>query len=497
MFEAAELGQKIKKSEYKKKEPILRDALLTEQFKLKSDGPSIIIIIEGVDNVSKGEVINRLGKWLDPHGLDITAFGPKTDEELARPRFWRYWRTLPARGRIGIFSGSWYTGTIIDHCFGKINHNEFEHHMRRVARFEQMLAKDGAIIIKFWLHMSKQQQKGRFKHIAHHEFFGSIISETDQKLHRHYKAFKKSAEHGIRLTDTALAPWQIIESENWRYRDITIGEKVLARLKAIHQTDILPAASVSPISTLIPKVQHPTVLDAVELSLKMAKSTYKANLRKWQSKLNLLTWEAFHKGIRLILLFEGWDAAGKGGAIRRITQAIDTRISQVISIAAPSDEERAHHYLWRFWRHIPREGRAIIYDRSWYGRVLVERVEGFASPMEWQRAPAEINEFEAQLCEHKDVLLKFWIHIDKDEQLRRFKEREQVPYKQYKITDEDWRNRTRWDDYELAVHDMVMHTSTEYAPWTLVPGNDKYYARIFILQTVCDRLKEQLKNTKG
>jgi polyphosphate kinase 2 (PPK2 family) len=191
------------------------------------------------------------------------------------------------------------------------------------------------------------------------------------------------------------------------------------------------------------------------------------------------------------------DAGGKGGAIRRITNAIDARLYQTIPIAAPTDEEKDHHYLWRFWRHIPRSGRVTVYDRSWYGRVLVERVEGFATEAEWKRAYLEINEFEEQLVESGIILFKFWMHIGQDEQLRRFKAREEVPYKQHKITDEDWRNREKWDQYKAAVNEMVIRTSTEYAPWELIPGNDKPYARIAVLQTICGGLRKALAEEPG
>jgi polyphosphate kinase 2 (PPK2 family) len=195
-------------------------------------------------------------------------------------------------------------------------------------------------------------------------------------------------------------------------------------------------------------------------------------------------------------VFEGNDAAGKGGAIRRVTGALDARGYQTISVAAPTEEERAQPYLWRFWRHIPRRGRLAIFDRSWYGRVLVERVEGFCSKTDWMRAYGEINDFEAQLTRHNIAVVKFWLTISKDEQLRRFKEREKIGFKRFKITEEDWRNREKWGEYEHAVCDMVDHTSTEISPWTLVEANDKNFARIKILKTLCDRIEAALKKKK-
>jgi polyphosphate kinase 2 (PPK2 family) len=207
----------------------------------------------------------------------------------------------------------------------------------------------------------------------------------------------------------------------------------------------------------------------------------------------MLQRRAGKRGVSTILVFEGWDAAGKGGAIRRVTGSLDARDYQVIPIAAPNDEERAHHYLWRFWRHLSRAGRLTIFDRSWYGRVLVERVEGFATEAEYMRGYGEIDHFEEQLVTDGILLLKFWIHISKAEQLKRFRDRSRTSYKQWKITDEDWRNRKRWDDYTVAVNDMVARTSTKIAPWTLVEGNDKNFARIKVLRTLADRLDDRLK----
>jgi polyphosphate kinase 2 (PPK2 family) len=228
------------------------------------------------------------------------------------------------------------------------------------------------------------------------------------------------------------------------------------------------------------------------MTKKIDKDKVDERIAVFQGTLNQLQRRAYKNRVSTIMVFEGWDAAGKGGAIRRVTAALDARDYRVIPIAAPSDEERAQHYLWRFWRHLGRAGRVTIFDRSWYGRVLVERVEGFASEKEWMRAYAEINQFEDQLVDRGVVLVKYWLHVTKDEQLRRFKEREATPHKQWKLTPEDWRNRDRWQAYEDAVNDMIERTSTRDAPWTLVEANDKSYARLKVLETMCDRLERGL-----
>jgi polyphosphate kinase 2 (PPK2 family) len=234
------------------------------------------------------------------------------------------------------------------------------------------------------------------------------------------------------------------------------------------------------------------MLEKISANKKMSEAQYRQQVEKAQMRLRELEFNIFKRQVPVLCLFEGWDAAGKGGAIRRLTEAMDARQYRVVPIAAPTDEERAHHYLWRFWRHIPRAGLVTIFDRSWYGRVLVERVEGFAREHEWMRSYLEINDFEEQLADHGIVLVKYWIHIAKDEQLRRFEDRKQTEYKQHKITDEDWRNREKWDAYEAAINDMVVRTSTRHAPWTLVAGNDKRFARVQILETLCDRLEKAL-----
>lgn len=239
-----------------------------------------------------------------------------------------------------------------------------------------------------------------------------------------------------------------------------------------------------------------TVLSGLDMTLQLPKRDYRAQLKECQARLNHLHREALKQKLSTILLFEGPDAAGKGGAIRRITAALDARYYEVIPIAAPTDEERAQHYLWRFWRHLSRAGRITIFDRSWYGRVLVERIEGFAAEDEWRRAYAEINEFEEQLTEHGIVLVKYWIHITRDEQLERFKAREKTPYKRWKLTGEDWRNREKWNAYAVAVNDIIEHNSTHNAPWTIVEGNDKCYARIKVVRTLCEQLESAINGSK-
>jgi AMP-polyphosphate phosphotransferase len=491
MFETAELGKKIGNKEYASAVTALRTDLLKAQFELRGADFPVLVIISGSDGAGKGDTLNLLHEWLDPRGLETNVFGPLSDEERDRPPFWRFWRTLPARGRVGIYMGSWYTDPIIRRVYGETKSAKLDQQARRVALFERMLVEDGALILKFWFHLSKKEQKKRLEGLEKSPKTAWKVGPLDWKHFKMYDRFVKYSERVIRQTDTAYAPWTLVEATDDNYRNLTVGRQILDALqkrmasRPAHSAVTMPAPHAQAVER--------TVLDAVDLTKSITREKYEKNLLRLQGRLNQLTRKAREQGMSSVLVFEGWDAAGKGGNIRRLTAAIDARLYRVISIAAPTDEERAHHYLWRFWRHVPRSGNVTIYDRSWYGRVLVERVEGFATEAEWGRAYAEINDFEEQLADHGTVVVKFWIHISAEEQLRRFEERGTVEFKQHKITDEDWRNREKWDAYEDAINEMVARTSTAYAPWTIVPGNDKKHARLTTIETFCDALEKRLK----
>jgi polyphosphate:AMP phosphotransferase len=494
VFEVAELGHKISKKEYETRVPQLRTELLTVQEQLKNADFPVIVLISGVDGAGKGHTVNRLNEWFDPRYLRTFAVGEESDEERERPEYWRFWRALPPKGHIGLYIGSWYSKPIGERVAGKFNDAEFDGHLLRIKTFEKELVDDGALVIKFWLHLSHDAQKQRLKKLESNPDTAWRVTKLDKKHLKHYAQFRSVAERTIRDTSTGEAPWIIVEGSDEYYRSVTIGQYILdhIRERLEHKArivDDLPPTSAEVLPVLTREL---TLLGHLDMNRQLTKKRYNQQLEKYQERLNKLARATHERKISSVMVLEGWDAAGKGGLIRRMIPAMDARNYQIIPIAAPTDEERAHHYLWRFWRHIPRGGQVTIYDRSWYGRVLVERVEGFARHDDWMRAYAEINDFEEQLTKHGTVLLKYWLHIDKDEQLRRFQEREKIAYKQYKITEEDYRNRERWDDYEHAVNDMVERTSTEYAPWDLIEGNDKRYARIKALQLFCERLERAL-----
>jgi len=490
MFELAELGHTLSKEKYKRRIPTLRTKLLEVQNKLQDENFPVLILISGVDGGGKGEIINLLNEWMDPRGIQTHAFDEPSEDEAKRPPHWRYWMALPGNGEIGIFIGSWYSDPIAKCITGKTDFADLDAGLLHVKNIERELADSGTLIIKCWVHMSKDKQKAKLKGYEKDPDTRWRVTKKDIKHLKLYDKFSSIAERVIRETSTGHCPWLIVDGSDIKHSSITVAEHILnrinAHIKLSHEKQPPPKEEIEIIEKDI------SLLKSLNLDKKLSKSQYNRQLEKYQGKLNRLAREARSKNVSSTLVFEGWDAGGKGGAIRRITHALDARQYRVIPIAAPTDEEKAHHYLWRFWRHVPKAGQITIYDRSWYGRVLVERVEGFASKDEWFRSYKEINDFEEELSDANVLINKFWLHISKEEQERRFKQREQISYKKYKITEEDYRNREMWDLYETAVDDMVTRTSTEYAPWHLIEANDKRYARIQVLKTYCDSLEKQL-----
>ena len=491
MFESAELGHMIDKETYRAEVPKLRAALLDTQFDFRENGKfPVVILISGVDGSGKGETINVLYEWMDPRYLSTLAFSAPTDEERERPYMWRFWRALPAKGRIGIFSGSWYSSPIAEHIADHLEKGDLDQRMDQINRFEAMLVNEGALVLKFWFHLSKDGQKHRLKALEKDPRTAWRVTKASWARLKTYDKLQETAGHVLRMTNTPWAPWIVVEGTDDNYRSLTVGRVVLDALQKRLADTRDQNSPVAP--RFAPKSDSLDVLTALDLSQHLDKKTYEAQLAKWQGRLSELVRHPDFQKHSLILAFEGSDAAGKGGSIRRVTAAIDARQYQIVPVAAPTEEERAQPYLWRFWRHIPRVGRASIFDRTWYGRVLVERVEGYCSEADWLRAYSEINDFEHEL--HKDgaIVIKFWLQISDTEQLRRFQEREKIAFKRFKITEEDWRNREKSGAYHAAVCDMVDRTSTSSAPWTLVEAEDKNFARVKILRTICERIEKTL-----
>jgi polyphosphate kinase 2 (PPK2 family) len=441
---------------------------------------------------------------------------------------------LPPKGHLGLFLSCWYSRPILDHVYERSATADFDRELDRIAAFEKMLADDGTLILKFWMHLGRNAQKRRLKSLEKDPLQSWRVSKQDWKNWKLYDRFIATAEHTVRRTDTGQSRWVIVEGQDMRYRSLTVltsllettrdhlrdreaQRKIREEVRSVNEaqrasemadvrsarasltkeaeaeTKTPPTRRKSTVTVSAQgRLKSLTVLDSLDMTQAVSSEEYAVGIKQARADLAVLYRQAKEQQVSTLLVFEGVDAAGKGGAIRRLTPALDARDYRVIPIAAPTDEERAQHYLWRFWRHLPRAGRVTIFDRSWYGRVLVERVEGFATVDEWMRAFSEINDFEDQLVRHGTVLIKFWLHITKEEQYLRFKQRQEIAYKRWKLTDEDWRNRSKWDQYELAVNEMVERTSTADCPWVLVEGNDKNFARLKIIRTVCNRLRRQL-----
>lgn len=490
MFESAEIGHKTTKSDYDEAVPALRAELLDSQFELlERKGFSVVVLINGIDGAGKGETVNLLNEWMDPRHIEAWAFDAPTAEESERPHMWRFWRALPPKGKIGVLFGNWYTSPINERVVKQIKGSELDQYLDEVNRFESMLVREDVLLIKFWFHLSKKEQKKRLESLEDDPKTRWRVTDADWQFYKLYDRYREVAEHALRRTSTGVAPWLIVDGSDPRFRALFVGRTLLDALrKHLDVTDHhwVQRQTAPP---LPPTLDQRNFLNTLSLNQPLAKSDYSELLEALQGRLALLTRDKAFTTRSLVLVFEGSDAAGKGGAIRRVTAAMDVRRYRVIPIGAPTDEELAKPYLWRFWRQLPRWGKIAIFDRSWYGRVLVERVEGFCSEADWMRAYSEINDFEDELVDAGAVVVKFWLAISKDEQLTRFQARELEPHKRFKITDEDWRNREKWDDYERAVCDMIDRTSTEMSPWTVVEADNKYFARIKVLRTVCERLE--------
>jgi len=501
MFESAELNHDISKAVYRREEPKLRQALLEAQNELMQGRRfAVLILVAGVEGAGKGEIVNLLNEWMDPRQIEVSAFRLPSDEEAERPHMWRFWRALPPKGKIGIFFGAWHTQPILERVMGRMKAAEYDRRVSEIQRLEQMLCDEGVLLLKFWFHLSKKQQKKRLKELARDPKTSWRVSRFERKLYKHYDEFTAVCDPFIRRTSSAQAPWIPVPGADPQYRSLAVGRTLLAALR--ERLDEKPVKRLPDRTPpLLQGFDSLNVIRALELDQPMSKDEFRKEFEKWQGRLHQLSLHPRFGEISVVAVFEGNDAAGKGGAIRRVTRSLDARRYRTVSIAAPGEEERAQPYLWRFWRQLPRRGTVAIFDRSWYGRVLVERVEGFCSEADWMRAYGEINEFEQELARHDITVVKFWLAIGKDEQHRRFKAREEVAYKRFKITEEDWRNRKKWDAYERAVCDMVDRTSTGAAPWTLVEANNKYYARIKVMKTLCgaieDALKREKKNNKN
>ncbi len=493
LFESAELGRTVAKKDYESVVPDLRVSLVNAQYDLRKSDFAVLLLIAGDDRLGVRDLLGEMGEWMDARYLRTHLFGERSGDESAHPPAWRYWTAMPRDGETAVFIDGWAAHTIRERVEGTIQSKKFERRCELIRRLEEALVADGTLLVKVWLHLPKKELKRRLEKRGKHDDKSWRIDARDREIYDQYDETRPIAESFVVATDTSAAPWLVVESTDRHYRNLTVARAILERLTT-RLAARLPSAerSMAAIETKSPTPRTRGVLDAVDLSSSLRDELYEAQLEQQSERLAQLTRRARRKDVATVIVFEGWDAAGKGGAIRRLARAIDLENQHIVAISAPTAEELAHHYLWRFWRELPRDGTVAIFDRSWYGRVLVERVEGFATTAAWSRAYDEINDFEEHLVEHGIVLVKFWLHISHEEQMRRFEAREETPYKKYKITADDYRNREKRPQYEAAVDDMVTRTSTKTAPWHLVPANDKRFARIRVFETVCEALEKRL-----
>ena len=488
MLETVDLKARLSRAEHKLTLEKLDLRLAELQRALRGAAIPTLVVLEGWDAAGKGTVLGRVLQPLDPRGFEVNTIGPPTEAEQMRPPMRRFWLTLPNDGAIGIYNHSWYRQVLDERVENRQPAASRRAAYERLRVFERQLVDDGAVIVKFFLHISKKEQAKRFKKLAEDPAFAWKVGKPERRRHKRYDDYYQAAEDMLRETSTSFAPWTLVPATDVRFAGVKVAETLAAAFENALERRQAPKSK-----TPNPAPRRTSPLDRVDTTLSLSLDEYNKTLPKLQAEVRRLQHLCYVCRTPVVIAYEGWDAAGKGGNIRRLTRDLDPRGYEVVPIASPQGEERTHHYLWRFWRELPKAGHFAIFDRSWYGRVMVERIEGFATPDEWTSAYREINEFEAQLVEFGVVLIKFWLHISKDEQLKRFKDRQENPHKQWKITDEDWRNRERWDAYWLAVSDMIEQTSTVGAPWTIVEANDKRHARVRSLKEVVDRLLEAVE----
>lgn len=466
----------------------LRARLLEAQLELVHRRErGVILLLTGHAVTHKGRLVNELNHWLENRHTEVHALGPSS-EERERPYWWRFWRRVPDRGRIGIFIHGWYGDALFDRAERRLSPGAFRDRLAEIRAFEAELAAEGVVLLKLWMDIDRPAQRRHLQALQADPARAWQLSATDWQRHLQHAAI---AALGREMRDATAA-----DHAPWRRLDFRDPAAQLRRVGALlHETLVAPPVAPSGVPEGVPGEAPPApsmrrAEPRVEAPLD--KASYAARLAEAQGRLAINAREVARRRIPVVLAFEGLDAAGKGGGIHRVTAALDARHYRVHRIAAPSDEELALPWAWRFWRRLPADGRIAIFDRSWYGRVLVERVEGLAPEAAWRRAYAEIREFERQLLAHGAVLGKLFLAISQEEQLRRFEARAATPHKRHKLTDEDWRNRERWDDYAQAIDEMFARTQAPGAEWALIACDDKRRARLDVLEEVNRRLEMRL-----
>jgi AMP-polyphosphate phosphotransferase len=460
-------------------EPDLRDALLDMQRQLQQHKPcGIALIVVGMPAAGRSEVVNKLLEWLDPKHVEVHAREPDCLAGLYPP-LWRYWNVLPPRGKVAIYFIGWYDEYLRSQLLGKSAKGRAPRMLERIRQLETMLLADRVRVLKLYLQIDRKQQHQRLAELRANRATRWRVTDEDRWLARHYGRVRRVMQRCVRLTHTESSPWHTIDGADAKQRVVAAGELLLGHMQAGIQRHRVNAGR-----DAWPEAGPALPVRSIPDPAPLTDEAYEHELERLQGRLALLVRKRRFAKRSVVLVFEGMDAAGKGGAIRRITAALDARQYQVVPVSAPTPEELSYPYLWRFWRRIPQLGHLAIFDRSWYGRVLVERVRDLTPQPDWQRAYAEICEFELQLAETGAVVQKFWLSIGKDEQLVRLQQRADDPLKRYKVDAEDWANRRFYDAYQLAASEMIERTHATHAPWTVVEADDKRHARIEVLRTV-------------
>ena len=467
-----------------------RAGLYELQLKIKEAKLPVLVLLEGWSAAGKGSVIGRLIKNIDPRFFRVAAMARPTEEDLRRPFLYRFMKDIPGAGSFAFYDGGWIEQTTTEFLRGQLDEQDYAARLESIQRFERQLTDNGYLVMKFFLHIDREEQERRLDALRADKDTAWRATDFDLWQNTHYKKCRKVFDHALAMTNTPAAPWYILDASDPKWTELQALETLV---QGIHVALQNQAKSVPLLPNTFPLVTTPLLSQVTLEGKTLEEEAYRRQLKALQKQLGELHNRLYRRRVPVVIAYEGWDAAGKGGNIKRLTEALDPRGYEVHPIASPEPYAKARHYLWRFWTRLPKDGHIAIFDRTWYGRVMVERLEGFCSENDWQRAYHEINEFERELTDWGAVVIKFWVQIDKQTQLLRFNERQNDPAKQWKITEEDWRNREKWDAYETAVNEMLQKTSTANAPWHILESVDKKYARIKALQITADTLEKALR----
>ena len=468
---------------------VAREKLSGQQMKIKEHGLPVLVLFEGWGTAGKGSVLGKVIRNIDPRFFKVATMDVPTEEEKRKPFLYRHFVKIPEKGKFMFLDSGWMDEITQECLNGTLEENEYKKKIESVKRFERQLTDNGYLVMKFFFQISQKEQKKRIDALKEDKNTKWRVSGKDDWQNKHYEKCMNVFDRYLNDTNAPADPWYLIDAKNKKWAELQVLETLVSGIDTALKNSNLAV----PLLQNVFPIEKILKLEEIDLDKKLTDEEYRRELHELQQKLTELHNKLYRKKVPVIIAYEGWDAAGKGGNIKRIAGALDPRGFEVHPIASPEPHEKARHYLWRFWNRLPKSGHVAIFDRTWYGRVMVERLEGFCSENEWQRAYNEINEFEKELSDWGAVIVKFWVQIDKDTQLQRFTDRQNTPEKQWKITDEDWRNREKWDLYEDAVNEMMKKTNTTYAPWHVLESNDKKYARIKALKIVIDAIEQALK----